>query len=75
MLVDGFPLLVHDIVILEEVFANVEVVRFNLLLRILDLPASHRDVDWNTLLHAQLQHDSEIRSEAKMRMRSSPSER
>ena len=44
--VDGFALLVHDVVVLEDVFAGLEVLRFDGLLRGLDAAGDHAGSRW-----------------------------
>ena len=43
--VDGLALLVHDVVVLEDVFAGLEVLRFDGLLRGFDAPGDHAAFD------------------------------
>ena len=55
--VDGFALLVHDVVVLEEVFAGLEVLRLDLLLRLFDAAGDHLRLDGHALFHAEaLEH-------------------
>lgn len=56
--VHDFTLLVHDIVILEDVLADVEVARLDLLLRVLDGIRDELVFDWLVLVHAELVHDA-----------------
>ena len=51
--VDALALLVHDLVVFEQVLADVEVAFLDLLLRSLDPPADHLALDGFALLHAQ----------------------
>ncbi len=51
--VDGFALLVHDVVVLEEVFAGFEVLRFDGLLRGFDAAGDHAGLDGDALFHAE----------------------
>ena len=51
--VDGFALLVHDVVVLEDVFAGFEVLSFDGLLRFLDALGDHAAFDGNALFHAE----------------------
>src|SRR5208282_2044971 len=51
--VDGFALLVHDVVILQQVFAGFEVLAFDGLLRGFDSARDHARFDRNTFLHAE----------------------
>ena len=48
--VDGFALLVHDVVVLEQVFARFEVLRFDGFLRGLDAVGDHASTRWARLL-------------------------
>ena len=56
--VDGRALLVHHVVVLEQVLADGEVLRLHLLLRALDRLGDHPVLDGDALLHAQLQHQA-----------------
>lgn len=56
--VHDFTLLVHDIVVLEDVLADVEVARLDLLLRVLDGIRDELVFDWLILVHAELVHDA-----------------
>ena len=56
--VHDFTLLIHDIVILEDVLADVEVARLDLLLRVLDGIRDELVFDWLVLVHAELVHDA-----------------
>ena len=51
--VDGRALLVHHVVVLEEVLADGEVLRLDLLLRPLDGAGHHAVLDGDALLHAR----------------------
>src|SRR5213076_99208 len=51
--VDALPLLVHDLVVFEEVVADIEVPLLDLLLGPLDAAADHPALDGLALLHAQ----------------------
>ena len=51
--VDGLALLVHDVVVLEDVFAGLEVLRFDGLLRGFDAPGDHAALDGDALFHAE----------------------
>ena len=55
--VDHLPLLVHDIVILDEVFPDLEVVGLHLLLGVLDGPGDHPVSDGLPLLDFEHIHD------------------
>ena len=55
--VDHFPLLVHDIVIIEEVFPDLEVLAFNLSLGILNGLGQHRVLYGLSFLHPKLIHN------------------
>lgn len=56
--VHDFTLLVHDIVVLEDVLADVEVACLDLLLRVLDGIRDELVFDWLVLVHAELVHDA-----------------
>ena len=56
--VDDFPLLVHYIVILQDVLSDAEVSSFHLLLGILYLLRNHARLDGFVFLHAQFLNDS-----------------
>lgn len=56
--VHDFTLLVHDIVILEDVLADVEVACLDLLLSVLDGIRDELVFDWLILVHAELVHDA-----------------
>ena len=58
MLVNDFALFVHDVVIFQKLFANIEVMRFDLLLGILDCPGDHPVLDGHTFFHAKFQHET-----------------
>ena len=75
MLVDDLALLVHDVIVLKQLFADLEVVGFDFLLRVGDRPRDHAMFDGHAFFHAQFEHELETRSEAKMRIRSSSRER
>ena len=51
--IDGLALLVHHVVVLEQVFARFEVLRFDGLLRGLDAVGDHARLDRHALFHAQ----------------------
>src|SRR5207248_8406390 len=55
--VDGLALLVHDVVVLEQVFAGLEVLGFPGLLRGLDALRDQLRLDGDALFHPQLQHE------------------
>ena len=55
--IDGLTLLIHHIVILENVFAACEVLRFHLFLRGRDTPRNHLAFDGYILFHPQLEHE------------------
>ena len=57
MLIDDLALLVHDVVVLEQLFADLEVVRFDLLLRVGDRPRDHAMLDRDAFFHAELEHE------------------
>src|SRR5262245_20797569 len=56
--VDDLPLLVHHVVVLEEVLADLEVARLHALLGRADRPRDELVLDRLALLHAELVHDS-----------------
>ena len=56
--VDHFALLVHHVVVLEQVLANVEVVLLDPLLGSLDGAGDHAVLDGLAFLHAQFGHDA-----------------
>ncbi len=51
--VDGFALLVHDVVVLEDVLAGLEVLRFDGLLRGFDAAGDHAALDGHAFFHAE----------------------
>ena len=55
-LVDRLPLLVHHVVVLEQVLADLEVAALDLLLGALDGARHHAVLDRLALLHAELAH-------------------
>ena len=56
LLVDNGALLVHHIVVFEQVLTNTEVVLLNLLLCALDVLGDHTTLDALALLEAQTVH-------------------
>src|SRR5262245_4068983 len=56
--VDVLALLVHHVVVLEQVFADREVLRLDLLLRALDGTRHHAVLDRHALFHAELLHQT-----------------
>ena len=56
--VDGFALLVHDVVVLEDVFAGLEVLGFDGLLGGLDAAGDHAGFDGDALFHAEALEES-----------------
>ncbi len=56
--VDRRALLVHHVVVLEQVLAHAEVLRLDLLLRALDRARHHAVLDRNALFHAEPQHQA-----------------
>ena len=56
--VNGLALLVHDVVVFEQVLAGLEVLRFHGLLRRLDAFADHARLDGDAFFHAQLLHEA-----------------
>jgi len=57
MLVDNLALLVHHVVVFEQLFADLEVVSFDLLLRVGDGAGDHAVFDRHAFFHAQLEHE------------------
>ena len=57
VVVDDLALLIHDVVVLEKVFPNVEVVSLDLFLRVLNGASDHPVLDRDALLHAKLPHE------------------
>ena len=72
--VDGLALLVHHVVVFEDVFAVAEVLAFNALLRAFDLLGDERDSIGTPSSMPSRCMIPEMRSAAKMRIRSSSSE-
>ena len=58
MPVNNLPLLVHDIVILDELLADIEVVPLHLGLGVFNGPADHIVLDGLAFLHTQFFHDT-----------------
>ena len=56
--VHDLALLVHDVIVLEDVLADVEVARLDLLLRVLDRVRDELVLDRFILVHAELVHDA-----------------
>src|ERR1051325_7138112 len=56
--VDRLTLLVHHVVVFEEVLAGLEVAALDLLLRALDRARDHAVLDRHAFLHAQALHDA-----------------
>ena len=56
--VDALALLVHDVVVLEQVLADGEVLRFDLLLRARDGVGHHLVLDRHALFHAEPLHQA-----------------
>ena len=56
--VDALTLLVHHVVVFEEMFADGEVLRFDLLLRALDGARDHAVLDRHVLFHAEPLHQA-----------------
>ena len=73
--VDPLPLLVHHLVVFQQVLAALEVALFDLLLGRLDPPRDHAALDGLAFLHAQRFRIFLTHSPAKIRIRSSSSER
>ena len=63
--VNSLALLIHHVVVLEQILADVEVVPLDLLLRILDDPRDDAGLDGYVFLHTQPFHDARdaLRSE------------
>ncbi len=63
--IDALALLVHHVVVFEEVFADGEVLRFDLLLRARDGVGHHLVLDGHALFHAEPLHQpgDAVRSE------------
>ena len=51
--INGLPLLVHHVVIFQNVFARLEVLRFHRFLRGLDAAGNQARLDGNALFHSQ----------------------
>ncbi len=73
--VDALALLVHHLVVFEQVLADFEVALFDLLLGAFDAAADHAAFDRLALLHAQPGQMFLTHSPAKIRIRSSSSDR
>ena len=58
LLVNHFPLLVHHIVILEDMFAYLEVVLLNLFLCVFDGTGHHSVLDGYIFFHAEFAHEA-----------------
>ena len=56
--IDGFALLVHHVVVLEDVFSGREVLAFDPFLRRFDLFGNHPGFDRHAFLHAEALHDA-----------------
>ena len=56
--VDVLALLVHHVVVFEEMLADREVLRFDLLLGALDGARDHAVLDRHALFHAELLHQA-----------------
>jgi len=56
--INDLALLVHHVVIFEEMLTDIEMVPLDLALGVLDRPADHAVLDRFILLHAQLVHDA-----------------
>ena len=57
LLVDDAPLVVRDIVVFEQLLANVEVARFDAVLRLRDRPVDDRVLDRLAFGHLEPLHD------------------
>ena len=75
LLEHDLALVVHDVVVFQDVLADVEVARLDLRLRPLDGLVDPRMDDGLVLLQAELRSMPSMRSEPKMRIRSSWSDR
>lgn len=73
--IDHFTLFVVDVVELQQLLADVEVTTFNLALGLFDGVGHHAVLDRFARLHAQGLHEVFTRSEAKIRIRLSSSDR
>ncbi|MCG3775496.1 MAG: hypothetical protein JW395_2336 [Nitrospira sp.] len=56
VMVNHLALLVHDVVVLQQLFPDIEVVALDLLLGIGDSPGDHAMFDRDTFFHAELEH-------------------
>ena len=56
LLIDHLALIIGDVVVLQQLFTDIEVVRLDLALRILDRATNPGMFDRLALLHAQLLH-------------------
>ena len=54
--IDGFALLVHHVVVFEQMFARFEVLRFNALLRVFNRRVNHLRLDRHVFFHDALHH-------------------
>ena len=54
--VDHFTLLIHDVVVFEQLLPDFEVMGLNLLLRVRDRPRDHAMFDRDAFLHTELEH-------------------
>ena len=54
MLVDNFPLLVHDIIIFKQMFTNIKVMAFYFFLGVFNGLADHVVLNRIILIHAKL---------------------
>ena len=75
LLVDHLALVVRDVVVLEQVLADVEVAGLDLALRVLDRARDQGVLDRLAFGHLQPLHDAVTRSPAKMRSSGSSSDR
>src|SRR5262245_10696470 len=56
--VNRFALLIHYVVIFQQMFADFKVARFHLLLRMLNRSRYKLVFNWNTFFHSEFLHDS-----------------
>ena len=56
MLINHLALLVHDVVIFQQLFPDFEMMGFDLLLGVGDGPGDHAMLDRDTFFHAEFEH-------------------
>ena len=54
--VNDFPLLIHHVIVFQHMFTGIEMMRFDLLLRLLDRTRNQRMLDRFIFFHAQFVH-------------------